>query len=64
MSATFHDHFSKVAKRYAHFRPHYPTELFDYLATLAPRDSLVWDCAAGSGQTTIARPVAGFAERP
>jgi SAM-dependent methyltransferase len=27
--------------------------LFDYLATLAPRDSVVWDCAAGSGQATI-----------
>jgi ubiquinone/menaquinone biosynthesis C-methylase UbiE len=27
--------------------------LFDYLTTLAPRDSVVWDCAAGSGQATI-----------
>ena len=52
-SATFHDHFSSVAKRYADFRPHYPAALFDYLATLAPRDSLVWDCAAGNGQATI-----------
>jgi ubiquinone/menaquinone biosynthesis C-methylase UbiE len=52
MSAGFHDHFSTVAKRYADFRPHYPAELFDYLATLVPRDSLVWDCAAGSGQAT------------
>ena len=49
----FHDHFSKLAARYANFRPHYPTELFDYLATLAPRNVLVWDCAAGSGQATI-----------
>src|SRR6476659_2313783 len=48
----FHDHFSKLATRYANFRPHYPTALFDYLATLAPRDVLVWDCAAGSGQAT------------
>jgi ubiquinone/menaquinone biosynthesis C-methylase UbiE len=52
MSAGFHDHFSTVAKRYADFRPHYPAALFDYLATLVPRDSLVWDCAAGSGQAT------------
>src|SRR5262245_64405163 len=53
MSGAFHDHFSNVARRYADFRPHYPTALFDFLATLAPRDSLVWDCAAGSGQATI-----------
>jgi ubiquinone/menaquinone biosynthesis C-methylase UbiE len=53
MSEAFHDHFSNVARRYANFRPHYPTALFDHLATLAPRDSLVWDCAAGSGQATI-----------
>jgi ubiquinone/menaquinone biosynthesis C-methylase UbiE len=53
MSADFHDHFSNVARRYADFRPHYPSALFNYLATLAPRDSLVWDCAAGSGQATI-----------
>src|SRR5262245_7835371 len=53
MSAGFHDHFSVVAKGYADFRPHYPADLFDYLATLMPRNSLVWDCAAGSGQATI-----------
>src|SRR5262249_45905079 len=44
---------SCVASRYADFRPHYPAALFDYLATLVPRDGLVWDCAAGSGQATI-----------
>jgi ubiquinone/menaquinone biosynthesis C-methylase UbiE len=53
MSAAFHDHFSAVAHRYADFRPHYPATLFDYLATLAPRNSLVWDCAAGNGQATV-----------
>jgi ubiquinone/menaquinone biosynthesis C-methylase UbiE len=53
MSADFHDHFSNVAKRYADFRPHYPGALFDYLTTLVPRDSVVWDCAAGSGQATV-----------
>ena len=53
MSQTFHDHFSSVANRYADFRPHYPAELFDYLATLAPRNSLVWDCACGNGQATL-----------
>ena len=53
MGGTFQDHFSSVASRYADFRPHYPSVLFDYLATLVPRQSLVWDCAAGSGQATI-----------
>jgi ubiquinone/menaquinone biosynthesis C-methylase UbiE len=53
MSQTFKDHFSGVANRYADFRPHYPAEIFDYLATLTPRTSLVWDCAAGNGQATL-----------
>jgi ubiquinone/menaquinone biosynthesis C-methylase UbiE len=53
MTQPFHDHFSAVANRYADFRPHYPAALFDYLATLAPRHSLVWDCAAGNGQATL-----------
>ncbi|MCX6956314.1 MAG: class I SAM-dependent methyltransferase [Verrucomicrobia bacterium] len=52
MNPSFPDHFSGVAGRYADFRPHYPAELFDYLATLAPRDATVWDCAAGNGQAT------------
>lgn len=58
MNPTFPDHFSDVASRYADFRPHYPAELFDYLATLVPRHSCVWDCAAGNGQATR-----GLAER-
>jgi ubiquinone/menaquinone biosynthesis C-methylase UbiE len=49
----FHDHFSNVAERYADFRPHYPAELFEYLATLVPQNSFVWDCAAGNGQATV-----------
>jgi ubiquinone/menaquinone biosynthesis C-methylase UbiE len=49
---SFHDHFSSVAGRYADFRPRYPAALFDYLATLVPPTSLVWDCAAGNGQAT------------
>jgi len=53
MSHTFHDHFSGIANRYADFRPHYPAALFDYLATLASRTSLVWDCACGNGQATL-----------
>ena len=53
MNQRFHDHFSSVANRYADFRPHYPPALFDYLATLVPQDSLVWDCACGNGQATL-----------
>ena len=41
-----------MAGSYADFRPHYPAELFDYLATLVPREASVWDCAAGNGQAT------------
>lgn len=52
-SPSFHDHFSAVASRYADFRPRYPAALFDHLACLVPRDSLVWDCACGNGQATI-----------
>src|SRR5437762_8211569 len=53
MSRPFHDHFSGVANRYADFRPHYPAELFEHLATLVARTSLVWDCACGNGQATL-----------
>lgn len=53
MAQAFHDHFSGVANRYADFRPHYPAALFDYLATLAPKTSTVWDCAAGNGQASV-----------
>ena len=53
MGQTFHDHFSGVADRYANFRPQYPAPLFDYLATITPRTSLAWDCAAGNGQATV-----------
>jgi ubiquinone/menaquinone biosynthesis C-methylase UbiE len=51
--AAFHDHFSGVANRYADFRQHYPAALFDYLATLVPRASTVWDCACGNGQASV-----------
>ncbi len=52
MPQRFHDHFSAVASRYADYRPRYPAALFDFLATLASPDCLVWDCAAGNGQAT------------
>lgn len=46
------DHFSAVAADYAAFRPHYPAELFDWLASISPRRDLAWDCACGSGQAS------------
>lgn len=55
---SFSDYFAPVANQYAQHRPHYPDALFDYLATLAKPDAVVWDCAAGSGQATM-----GLAER-
>lgn len=46
----FKDHFSSVAAAYAAFRPSYPPELFAFLAGLCPANTVVWDCATGTGQ--------------
>lgn len=48
------DHFSPLAEQYASFRPSYPDELFDWLASVAPQRDFAWDCGAGSGQATAA----------
>jgi ubiquinone/menaquinone biosynthesis C-methylase UbiE len=47
------DHFSGIAKQYAAFRPRYPRELFDYLASIVANHRRAWDCGAGSGQATL-----------
>ena len=52
MARRFPDHFSPVAAEYASYRPVYPEGLFAWLASLARRRVLAWDCAAGSGQAT------------
>jgi SAM-dependent methyltransferase len=49
----FKDHFSGHAAEYAKFRPHYPGELFAYLASISPRHELAWDCATGNGQAAV-----------
>ena len=49
----FKDHFSAQSAAYARHRPHYPRELFEYLAGLAGR-RLAWDCATGNGQAAVA----------
>lgn len=48
--AGFKDLFSKQSKEYAASRPTYPRALFDFVAGLAERRELAWDCATGSGQ--------------
>ncbi len=49
----FKDHFSSQASTYAKYRPHYPAELFEYLAALAPARDTAWDCATGNGQAAL-----------
>ena len=46
----FKDHFSQQAGHYAQYRPHYPPELFSYLASQVEDHELAWDCATGNGQ--------------
>ena len=50
---TFKDHFSGHAADYAKFRPNYPPELFDYLASISSERELAWDCATGNGQAAV-----------
>jgi SAM-dependent methyltransferase len=49
----FKDHFSDRAAAYAAHRPAYPVALVDFLAAIAPRRSLAWDCGCGSGQLSV-----------
>jgi SAM-dependent methyltransferase len=50
----FKDRFSGHAAEYAQYRPHYPAELFEYLATTVPDRVCAWDCATGNGQAASA----------
>ena len=50
----FTDHFARVSKTYAAHRPTYPQELFEWLSSIAPANTLVWDCATGTGQAATA----------
>lgn len=50
----FTDNFSKQAAIYARYRPHYPVELFDFLASITPAHDLVWDAGTGNGQAAVA----------
>jgi ubiquinone/menaquinone biosynthesis C-methylase UbiE len=53
MSTPFKDHFSKQAALYAESRPHYPEELFAWVAGQCQAHELAWDCATGNGQAAI-----------
>ncbi len=48
------DLFSAQAAGYARYRPTYPKELFEYLASLALQHQAAWDCATGNGQAALA----------
>lgn len=45
--------FNKQASQYAQFRPNYPKELFQYLATITPAHNLAFDAGTGSGQCAV-----------
>jgi ubiquinone/menaquinone biosynthesis C-methylase UbiE len=49
----FTDNFSKQSDIYAQYRPHYPKELFEYLAGLTDQHETAWDCGTGNGQAAI-----------
>lgn len=53
-SSAFKDHFSAQADVYSRYRPGYPTELIEYVASLAPDRRLAVDCATGNGQAALA----------
>jgi len=49
-AGSFKDHFSGHAADYRAFRPVYPPDLFEYLASVVPGRDLAWDCGTGNGQ--------------
>lgn len=50
----FKDHFSGHADLYRAARPHYPDELFDWIARAAPSRDCAWDAGCGNGQASTA----------
>jgi SAM-dependent methyltransferase len=50
---SFKDHFSTVAAQYQAFRPRYPPEFFEWLASVAPARDRAVDLGCGSGQASI-----------
>ena len=54
----FKNYFGPQSRNYLEFRPRYPADLLDYLATVSEPRTLVWDCGTGNGQAAV-----GLAER-
>jgi trans-aconitate methyltransferase len=42
--------FATEAVEYAHLRPTYPDNLFEFLATIVASRNIAWGCATGNGQ--------------
>jgi SAM-dependent methyltransferase len=53
LAMAFKDLFSAQASQYAQFRPHYPPELFSWVASLPPRKSVAVDVGTGNGQAAV-----------
>jgi len=51
---TYQDHFAENSSQYLEHRPQYPDELFDFITSLVPEKTLVWDCGTGNGQAALA----------
>jgi SAM-dependent methyltransferase len=51
--ASFKDNFSKQSDLYMKYRPHYPVELYQFLASLTEDHDLAWDCGTGNGQAAV-----------
>src|SRR4051812_23175783 len=49
----FKDNFSKQSDLYAKYRPHYPIDLYRFLASLTQDHELAWDCGTGNGQAAV-----------
>ena len=53
VSLTFADHFSRIADRYAEYRPRYPHALAEALAARCANRDIAWDAGCGNGQLSI-----------
>jgi SAM-dependent methyltransferase len=53
-AGSFKDHFSQQSAGYSRYRPGYPPELIQWVASRAPAATLAVDCATGNGQAAVA----------
>ncbi len=47
------DFFSKQSDFYARYRPVYPDDLYEFIASIVGERKLVWDVATGNGQAAV-----------